>query len=153
MKKITHHQTLPFYGPCVFSGHEISLATETPKFPEGLYIDITQNADTGEITYIRIGTEYHGPVVQWHGASRKWTNLFSRGNFGKNFSSGGGWSSLPPEHTTLNAALNARSTDFETLFGFGAKAPALLRARMIEGPGLMELLRALAELERPIMPD
>ena len=45
----------------------------------------------GTIFCIYIGTKWHGPVLSWRDGC--WTNLYSNGNYGKNFVCGGTWSS------------------------------------------------------------
>ncbi len=47
--------------------------------------------DPSEIIGIYIGTKWHGPVLSWRHDG--WSNLYSNGNFGKNFVSGGTWGS------------------------------------------------------------
>ncbi len=49
-----------------------------------------EGENKGKLTRIYIGTKWHGPVLSWTGEG--WCNLYSRGNYGKNFICGGNWS-------------------------------------------------------------
>jgi hypothetical protein len=58
---------------------------------DGLFAIDYEQYDTGQIIRIRIGTEYHGPLLGWDDGYG-WRNLYSQGNYGKNYASGGRWS-------------------------------------------------------------
>ena len=53
--------------------------------------------DTGRIIRIYIGHKYAGPMLEWarhrNGDKGSWINLYSKHNYGKNWASGGTWSS------------------------------------------------------------
>jgi len=50
--------------------------------------------DNGRVAWVWLGHKLLGPCYQ-RGTDGKWVNCYSHGNFGKNFSSGGNWSSSP----------------------------------------------------------
>ncbi len=61
--------------------------------------------DAGKCQYIYIGTREAGPLAQWTASSNSWHPLKSKGNYGKNWASGGNWHNAtlfakePPAHS------------------------------------------------------
>lgn len=74
--------------------------------------------DDGRVIWVWIGHKVLGPCYQ-SGTNGKWLNCYSHGNFGKNQSSGGTWSSAPkdlrPEngYASLSDCVAGRKTEIE----------------------------------------
>jgi hypothetical protein len=63
---------------------------KTDQIGDGIYIAF----EWSDKTLIRIyfGSKTNGPMLQYY-ADSGWTNLYSRGNFGRKYACGGNWSS------------------------------------------------------------
>ena len=85
------------------------------QISQNVYIAASYNSDTCELMHLWIGHRYCGPMLQFSGDGKNkyngvvgserdncidhsnypdgcWTPIYSRGNFGKNYSHGGNWS-------------------------------------------------------------
>ncbi|MCE5212623.1 MAG: hypothetical protein LLG40_13855 [Deltaproteobacteria bacterium] len=78
--------------------------------------EMTYNVcDDGRVAWVWIGHQVAGPCYQ-RGTDGKWCNCYSRGNFGKNYSSGGNWSSGPRSmryYDTLDECIAGRVKEIE----------------------------------------
>lgn len=66
--------------------------------------------DDGRVAWVWLGHKLLGPCYQ-SGSDGKWCNCYSHGNFGKNYASGGNWSSGPKDmryYDTLQDCINGR---------------------------------------------
>lgn len=103
-------------------------------------IDYEQRVETLEITRIRIGTKYHGPLLSWEDGLG-WRNLYGKGDHGKNAASGGTWSaSAKFVYSTIKDALYDRD------YIVGSKPNHRMeRSRLIESQALLDELKAFAD--------
>jgi hypothetical protein len=62
------------------------------QIAEGVYISIRYNSETGQLVNFWLGTPELGPMLAYHERDG-WTPIYSRGDYGKNYSCGGHWSS------------------------------------------------------------
>lgn len=79
------------------------------NIPEWMHLEIDSK---GELVRIYVGTPDHGIVAQYSADVDKWYPCWSKGNFGKNFVSGGNWYSdsrkVCDGYSTLNQAVRAK---------------------------------------------
>jgi hypothetical protein len=80
------------------------------QISEGVYIAMQYDADSVELVRLFIGTPETGPMLQFDDrpfdtargcySINGWTPIYSRGNFGRNYSHGGNWSGHSRNLTT-----------------------------------------------------
>jgi hypothetical protein len=74
----------------------------------------------GELVYIWIGTRDDGPRVQWDRNTRKWRRHRSKGNYGRNWSHGGTWTTILPDGKVdkkLYEKLSEAAPDLSAIIG------------------------------------
>lgn len=103
--------------------------------PSHKYLEFAYEWDSkGHLLRIYVGSKYHGPMLAWY--EGKWGNLYSRGNYGKNYACGGNWSSdSKKRYTTIAECLDNR--DY-TVGGIKME-----RATLTEGQGILDTLKGL----------
>jgi len=107
--------------------------------PIGIAYETVASGDrAGEIVRIYVGSKWHGPLLSWS-EGRGWVNLYSKGNYGNNYTHGGTWASDPKRcHETMMDALKDR--DYTVAGG----SITCDRNRMTEPPALFGLLADIA---------
>ncbi|MCP4339641.1 MAG: hypothetical protein GY799_12305 [Desulfobulbaceae bacterium] len=90
------------------------------SLPEWMSVEIMQD---GEISRLYVGTPEHGPIASYDTSDDKWHPLWSKGNYGKNFTSGGNWYAPSRKqcegYSTLLGAIKAKP-----IWGFMPKSEA-----------------------------
>lgn len=95
---------------------------------------IESGDDCGKLIRIYIGSEIHGPMLEW--SENGWCNLYGRGDHGKNGACGGHWSGENTRsYQTISEALDNRD--------YLCVGMDMHRSRLIEGPAIIEALRSL----------
>ena len=89
-----------------------------------------------ELVCLYVGSSIHGPLLSWR-VDQGWRNLYGHGNHGKNGACGGRWSSSTKTYQTITDAVSARD--------YVVSGITMRRARLIEGPAIIEALLSLEE--------
>jgi hypothetical protein len=92
---------IPFLGRVVcYDGKRICEKTDG-NMPQNQYFEtcLQTDVETGRVVRIFIGSKHHGQIMSCHidhAGKAHWYNSFCARNYGKNYASGGNWTSINP---------------------------------------------------------
>lgn len=111
------------------------IGNEPQNLPKWLVVAYEAPVESAIIIRIYIGSRYHGPMLCWDGCG--WINLYSRGNYGKNYACGGNWAATSKKsYATIAEAVDHRAEDAEGLLCGD-------QCRLTESAALYDALRAI----------